>query len=984
MLDSAGSIQTEATQIAADHNIRFEAKEIKIDAAAQKNHEQYEKQVTNAGLMTNGLGIMVGKQKRKDEDDDRYITQQGTAIATNGKVTIKASKQATITSSDIVAAEGIDISAPEVTINGRENMEEHMRRHEESKTGITVGLGGNSYRAIESVNRPLQRANNVKDERLKGLYAWRAARELKKHGETLKNVAKGKLDIGVTIGVGSSHSESKTTTKSQEYVGSNIESQENVNLKATERDLSIIGSLVTGKDINLDAKENINLQAGENRTHTEVVEKSQSGGLRIDYSLSGKAWGNGLNVNYGESELRGNGYQITYTGTEIGTEGALNTKSGRDTTIIGSMASGNKVEMIVGGNLALETLQDIDNYQEKSHTKGFSSDIVNGLRPDIGINGSRGKIESEYQGTTEQTGIYAGKEGFQINTVGNTDLKGAVIASESASAKNKLSTGTLSWEDIDNKAKYKTDNYGIGLNMKGRKKEIEPHISIPVGADAKSKSKAAISAGTIEVNEKTQNTQMLIQNTKKAFNKLERIFDKDKVKERQDFTSLLAQEINREIGDISKREYKKSLNKYIDSKAGTAEAEQALKEMRKWETGGINKIALHTIGGVLISGIAGTNRISGGIGDGLNEAMQKELAKIKDVGGHEAASALLGRISSMILGDNNNSGEATAYNNTKYNFLLHDEQVNMAYELSEAIASKSRNQIIDVLAYYAALSSWHAQNPTMADYANSRTDEIIEGNLYGYISELTDPSRYGKALNPVLNDLVTNIYGWDAAWKTNIYMERMNEGDFTHAFYWAPKTSIVTPSQPERTTESILENGGWWNERGELVDKYGEIAYDMPNRGDYAYENGAEIIGYWQDGTAAVRIDGKDYPAYKAPKNFDWVQEAVKSIASEAESYKYGKIDEYASELPKTISVPNKVLKNVGGIIGGVFTAQDFYSDYKKYDSGYLLKAFSTDIIPVLGGAVGALYLDTIGSIGGGVGGAYIRDKMRTELELDR
>lgn len=33
----------------------------------------------------------------------------------------------------------------------------------------------------------------------------------------------GKMDIGVTVGVGSSHSESKTTTKSQEYVGSNID-----------------------------------------------------------------------------------------------------------------------------------------------------------------------------------------------------------------------------------------------------------------------------------------------------------------------------------------------------------------------------------------------------------------------------------------------------------------------------------------------------------------------------------------------------------------------------------------------------------------------------------------------------------------------------------------------------------------------------------------------------------------------------------------
>ena len=85
MLDSAGSIQTEATQIAADHNIRFEAKEIKIDAAAQKNHEQYEKQVTNAGLMTNGLGIMVGKQKRKDEDDDRYITSKERQLLQTGK-----------------------------------------------------------------------------------------------------------------------------------------------------------------------------------------------------------------------------------------------------------------------------------------------------------------------------------------------------------------------------------------------------------------------------------------------------------------------------------------------------------------------------------------------------------------------------------------------------------------------------------------------------------------------------------------------------------------------------------------------------------------------------------------------------------------------------------------------------------------------------------------------------------------------------------
>ncbi len=651
MLDSTGSIQTEATQIAADQNIRFEAKEIKIDAAAQKNREQYEKQVTNAGLMTNGLGIMVGKQKRKDEDDDRYITQQGTAIATNGKVTIKASKQATITSSDIVAAEGIDISAPEVTINGRENIEEHMRRHEESKTGITVGLGGNSYRAIESVNRPIQRANNVKDDRLKGLYAWRAARELKKHGETLKNVAKGKLDIGVTIGVGSSHSESKTTTKSQEYVGSNIESQENVNLKATERDLSIIGSLVTGKDINLDAKENLKLQAGENRTHTEVVEKSQSGGLSIDYSLSGKTWGNGLNVNYGESELRGNGYQITYTGTEISAEGALNTKSGRDTTIIGSTASGNKVEMVVGGNLALETLQDIDNYQEQSHTKGFSSDIVNGFRPDIGINGSRGKIESEYQSTTEQTGIYAGKEGFQINTVGNTDLKGSVIASESAADKNKLSTGTLSWENVENKEEYKAKGIGFSYHKYGdfdKKTRAEkdelyktigltPNLSMPAQGKAKNISKSAIAKGEIATRDKNQDINSLSRDTQNALSKLDKIFDKSTIQERQELARIFGEEA-----------YRLSHNMKDD--------------------GSGRKIAVHAAIGGIMSQITGGGFTSGATGAGVNEAVIKELGKIKDPGTIQVLSGIIGAVTAKIVKAQSEAGAVTAISGTKNNF----------------------------------------------------------------------------------------------------------------------------------------------------------------------------------------------------------------------------------------------------------------------------------------------------------------------------
>ena len=63
-------------------------------------------------------------------------------------------------------------------------------------------------------------------------------------------------------------------------------------------------------------------------------------------------------------------------------------------------------------------------------------------------------MKSNIEGITEQSGIYAGKEGYDIQVKNNTHLKGAVI--DSQAEKNKLTTGTLAWENIENKAEYKT------------------------------------------------------------------------------------------------------------------------------------------------------------------------------------------------------------------------------------------------------------------------------------------------------------------------------------------------------------------------------------------------------------------------------------------------------------------------------------------------------------------------------------------------
>ena len=45
----------------------------------------------------------------------------------------------------------------------------------------------------------------------------------------------------------------------------------------------------------------------------------------------------------------------------------------------------------------------------------------------------------------------------------NTDLKGAIISSEAEKEKNKISTGTINYEDIENKADYKAGSIGINF-----------------------------------------------------------------------------------------------------------------------------------------------------------------------------------------------------------------------------------------------------------------------------------------------------------------------------------------------------------------------------------------------------------------------------------------------------------------------------------------------------------------------------------------
>ena len=80
---------------------------------------------------------------------------------------------------------------------------------------------------------------------------------------------------------------------------------------------------------------------------------------------------------------------------------------------------------------------------------------------------SKDKLHSNFDSVKEQTGLFAGKGGYDVKVKEHTQLDGAVIASTADKDKNRLDTGTLGWTDIHNRADYSATHSGGSLSTGG-------------------------------------------------------------------------------------------------------------------------------------------------------------------------------------------------------------------------------------------------------------------------------------------------------------------------------------------------------------------------------------------------------------------------------------------------------------------------------------------------------------------------------------
>lgn len=195
--------------------------------------------------------------------------------------------------------------------------------------------------------------------------------------------------------------------------------------------------------------------------------------------------------------------------------------SGGDTDVIGGNVSAKKVIADIGGNLNIASVQDTVHSiaQQRSSGGGFSISQGGGS---ASFSMQNGRASGHYAGVSEQSGIQAGEGGFDIRVKGNTDLKGAYIASDAEPEKNRLSTGTLSFSDIDNRSGY--DASSVGLTVGGSVGDGGNNYAthgpttgkntggaLPVAVSASGSSaaptKSAVSAGSITIEDEANQRQ---------------------------------------------------------------------------------------------------------------------------------------------------------------------------------------------------------------------------------------------------------------------------------------------------------------------------------------------------------------------------------------------------------------------------------------------------------------------------------------------
>ncbi|HHL8530321.1 TPA: hemagglutinin repeat-containing protein, partial [Escherichia coli] len=579
---SAGhNLNVTGSSVAGDNRVSLAAgNNLNIGTLTESNRETHLKQEKKSGLMSSGgVGFSMGSQSLKVTDTATDTTQKGSTVGSvHGDVSLQAGNRLTVNGSDLIAGRDMALSGKEVSITAA--TDQHVQTHtvEQKTSGLTLALSGTAGSALNTTVETVQAAKSAGNSRLEALQGVKAALsgaqavQAGRLADAQGADAGNNNTVGISLSYGSQSSKSEQQSEQTVAKGSTLTAGNNLSIQATgsgakgvDGDLTIQGGQIkAGNNVLLQANRDVNLVSAENTSKLEGKNTSSGGSVGVGVGVGSGGWGISVSAsaNQGKGSEKGNG--TTHTETTVDAGNRLTIISGRDTTLTGAQAGGETVKVDAGRHLTLTSEQDSDRYDSKQQNASAGGSFTFGsMSGSASVNLSRDKMHSNYDSVQEQTGIFAGRGGFDVTTGQHTQLNGAVIASTATADKNRLDTGTLGFSDIENRADFKTEHQSAGLSTGG---SVAGNFlgnmanNLLVGANheghADSTTQSAVSAGNITIRD-TQSQKQDVADLKRdaahANQTLSPIFDREKEQQRLQQAQLIG-EIGNQVADIARTE----------------------------------------------------------------------------------------------------------------------------------------------------------------------------------------------------------------------------------------------------------------------------------------------------------------------------------------------------------------------------------------------------------------------------------------------
>ncbi|HDL5744955.1 TPA: hemagglutinin repeat-containing protein, partial [Mannheimia haemolytica] len=573
---------------------------VTLSSATNQLSEQHIRETKRSGFLNGGeIGFTIGSQKTRQENSLEgaiQSTARNTLGSEGGNIRIQAGNKASVSNVDVLISNektavisgknGVRVESGKDVINSTDN-------YEFSQSGLSIALSTPVTDAVQSARQSVQKAKATQNEKLKGVYAVKAAEDAviaaqnaQKVAETLGNLGNALTEnhaaaenpaVKISVSLGTQKQQRESRSQSVTHSKSTLNGG-NIALISGAGKVALEGVDTRVKDtLLLDGKLGIESKGVADTYQNNTKNKNHSASVGVFIGLDRDSFGIGFEAGVSGGKGKENIETETWQNNQLQAGKIVTNSANGKLMLDATNVKANHWEGEVQ-DFEARSRQDISKYKSE-YTEGSVHGTLavgtTGVNGHVAYNGAKlntAQVEN-------QTAIDIGKSGMDVKVKKNAHFEGAVMTSQAEKENNRFQAGTLTTGDIENHSELKTRSVAISGGTSG----VNPMSALSLlgnkNESERSTTKAAIGENiaitlTEDLNAETT-LNHLNRDTQNANQKVTK-YDISEVKE--------TQELVKGIGEIAEKAYQiythSEREKVTEAKLelGKAQAQKASKE----------------------------------------------------------------------------------------------------------------------------------------------------------------------------------------------------------------------------------------------------------------------------------------------------------------------------------------------------------------------------------------------------------------------